>query len=214
MADLPKWSRMRAWMAFSSWPGAKSRSVSCTSRFTSLSPTWVAPRWSSSMCASSYRADVRLVVGRRPLLVVDVVGVRGANPQAARHAGVRAELAQTDRPVPPPFQASHELTQVERRRVVEFPDESGMPSLSACATHCSPRHARWTRRQGLAAAAGLRGFPAGETATRSPISGVRAPGRIALTGLSACAGQPVDAVTGSGSSRAALALLWLSGGVR
>jgi len=33
------------------------------------------------------QGDMRLVVGRRPLLVVDVVGVGGAYPQAARNAG-------------------------------------------------------------------------------------------------------------------------------
>ena len=33
------------------------------------------------------QGDMRLVVGRRPLLVVDVVGVGGADPQAARDAG-------------------------------------------------------------------------------------------------------------------------------
>ena len=35
--------------------------------------------------------------------------------------------------MPLPFQARHELTQVKRGRDVKLPDESGMPSLSACA---------------------------------------------------------------------------------
>src|SRR5579872_4740225 len=43
-----------------------------------------------------------------------------------------------------------------------------MPSFPACAKHCSPQPLGGTRHQGIAAATGLWGFPAGETATPSP----------------------------------------------
>jgi hypothetical protein len=86
--------------------------------------------------------DVGSVKGRRAGLVVDVVGVRGANPQAGRDPNPGTERAQPDRAVPFTFQPGHELTQVERDRHLQVPDHRGMPPFRIRAKHCLPQHAQ------------------------------------------------------------------------
>ena len=100
--------------------------------------------------------NVILVVRRRAFLVIQVVRVRGADPHAARYAWRRPERAQPDGPPPLLPQPGQEQGQVERRRDIQRLDDGGMPPFPACTTHCSPRHTRRTRQQGIAAATGLR----------------------------------------------------------
>ena len=70
-----------------------------------------------------------------PGLVVDVVGIGGADPQPAQSPGPEAERAQPDRAAPLALEPGHELAQVERDRHLKSPDHGGMPPLRAHAEH-------------------------------------------------------------------------------
>jgi hypothetical protein len=58
------------------------------------------------------QGDVGGVEGGGPGLVVDVVGIRGADPQPARTPRPGAERAQPDRAIPLSLEPSHELAQL------------------------------------------------------------------------------------------------------
>ncbi len=74
-------------------------------------------------------------------LVVDVVGFRRADPEAARGPWWEAERVQVDPAASLALQVRYKLGQVERNRYVEFFDDGGVPPCRTCTKHRLPQHA-------------------------------------------------------------------------
>ena len=112
--------------------------------------------------------DVGGVERARAGLVVDVVGVCGADPQAGRDPRAGTERAQPDRAVPFALQPGYELAQVERDRHLQVPDHRGMPPFRIRAKHCLPQHVQRIARCVMRAM--LPGGRDGEAITHNHVS--------------------------------------------
>src|ERR1700751_2473978 len=90
------------------------------------------------MCAISCRA-IWVAWNGWSGLVVDIVGIAGADPQPVRTLRPGAERAEQDRPPPLPVEPGPELAQLDRNRHLQVAEDDGIPTFRARAEHCVPR---------------------------------------------------------------------------